>query len=166
MNIPTKLAILFILLVLAIIGGGGKANAEEIPPEVMAKLRAQIMADQAAIAETIRVPDVSRFPEHIQLACLVCHADKASMLKAADNVLTEEEMLMHTLFARGVEFHKPRGVNVILISPTDGVDVIKDPNEICVMWQRNYPDVPIEDVFYSNTTGKSIHYECQLIRES
>ncbi|MCK5307091.1 MAG: hypothetical protein KAJ73_00635 [Zetaproteobacteria bacterium] len=142
------------------------AKSEEIPPEVMAKLRAQIMADQAAVSEAIRVPDVSGFPEHIQRICLVCHEDKASMLKAADGVLTEEEMLKHTLFARNIEFIKPAGITVILVAPTWGVDFLKDPNELCVMWQRNYPSVTINAVLYRNVAGENIQHKCQLIRES
>ena len=142
------------------------AKAEEIPPEIMAQLRAQIMADQAGIAEVIRVPDVSAFSESVQKRCLFCHADQASMLKSSDGVLLEEEMFRHSLFANDVEFYKPMGVTHILIAPTNGVDIIKDPNEICILWQHNYPNVVINYVFQNTVAGEHLKHECTQIRES
>ena len=143
-----------------------EANGGEIPPDVMAKLRAQIMADQAAIAETIRVPDVSGFPEHIQRRCLSCHEDQAAMLKSSNGVLTDEELFQHALFARNITFLKPAGVVYILIAPTHGVDFVKDPNEICILWQVDYPSVKIRYVFQGTAAGERLTHECTYVRES
>jgi uncharacterized membrane protein len=140
--------------------------SDEIPPEIMEQLRAQIMADQAAVAEAVRVPDVSGFSESVQKRCMFCHADQAAMLKSADGVLLEEEMFRHTLFANDIEFYKPMGVTRIFISPTNGVDIVKDPNEICLLWQQDYPGVQIHYVYQNTTAGEYLKYECQLIRGS
>ena len=156
----------FIALMLLLLFSALDARGGDIPPDIMVKLRAQIMADQAAIAETIRVPDVSGFPEHIQRRCLSCHEDQAAMLKSANEVLTDEEMFQHALFARNVTFYKPVGVIYILIAPTHGVDFIKDPNEICVLWQVDYPTVQIRYVFQGTAAGEYLTHECTPIRES
>ena len=151
-------------------GGFYYAKAEagelphEIPPEIMQQLRAQIMQDQAAVAEPPRVPDVSGHPEHIRPVCLMCHEDIQFMIKASDGVFTDMEMLLHTLFARNISAHQVPGEITLMITPVYGVDTLKDPNDICIISQDNYPGALIEYVYQVTAAGKYIQHECLQLR--
>ena len=143
----------------------GNGDNSDIPPEIMEQLNKMIRNGQQAYDTAQNPPDFTHFSPPVQKACKACHDDTQSMSKVSDGMFSAEEQFMHTLFARNVMFFKPMGVKVVMIVPTDGVDIIKHPNEICLLWQTSYPTVVIQYVYYQNAAGVNTQHVCTQIRK-
>lgn len=132
---------------------------EEIPPEIMKQLRERVLNEAIERDQLRRVPNVSGHPEHVQRVCMDCHGDLQAMAQAADGVLTDEEMFLHTLFAWNVNVFKPMGLPIVMIVPTNGVDVVT-PVDVCLLSRTAYPEVSLEIVYQHTAAGKNIKYKC------
>ena len=143
----------------------GQGDRSDIPPEIMEQLNKMIRKGQQAYSTAQIPPDYEHYSEPVRKACKACHDDVQSMSKVSDGVFNAEEQFMHTLLARNVTFFKPMGVTVVMIVPTDGVDIIKDPNEICLLWQTTYPTVVIKYVYHQGVDGVNVQHVCSQIRK-